>query len=77
MLVDGEGELSAVPTADLDGDDLLLEAPGVERAALDRMRLRQASRLFAQREHTLTRDDLTTIVAADIRASRVFADAAA
>jgi probable Rubsico expression protein CbbX len=47
------------------------------RNALDRMRLRQASRLFAQREHTLTRDDLTTIVAADIRASRVFADAAA
>ena len=47
------------------------------RNALDRMRLRQASRLFAQREHTLTRDDLTTIVAADIRASRVFAGAAA
>ena len=47
------------------------------RNALDRMRLRQASRLFAQRGHTLTRDDLTTIVAADIRASRVFADAAA
>ena len=43
------------------------------RNALDRMRLRQASRLFAQRERALTRDDLTTIVAEDIRASRVFA----
>jgi len=43
------------------------------RNAIDRMRLRQASRLFAQRERALTRDDLTTIVAADIRASRVFA----
>lgn len=47
------------------------------RNALDRMRLRQASRLFAQRERALTRDDLTTIVAADIRASRVFAGAVA
>jgi probable Rubsico expression protein CbbX len=43
------------------------------RNAIDRMRLRQASRLFAQRERALTRDDLTTLVAADIRASRVFA----
>jgi probable Rubsico expression protein CbbX len=42
------------------------------RNALDRMRLRQASRLFAQRERAMTRTDLTTIVAADIRASRVF-----
>ncbi len=46
------------------------------RNALDRMRLRQASRLFAAREHEPTRDDLTTIVVDDIRASRVF-DAAA
>ena len=46
------------------------------RNAIDRMRLRQASRLFADRERVLTRDDLTTIVAADIRASRVFAAAA-
>jgi probable Rubsico expression protein CbbX len=45
------------------------------RNALDRMRLRQASRLFEQRERALTRDDLTTIVASDIRASRVFAGA--
>ena len=42
------------------------------RNALDRARLRQASRLFADRERALTRDDLTTIAAADIRASRVF-----
>ncbi|MCB2022901.1 MAG: CbbX protein [Burkholderiaceae bacterium] len=42
------------------------------RNALDRMRLRQASRLFAERERELTRDDLTTLLPADIRASRVF-----
>jgi len=47
------------------------------RNALDRMRLRQASRLFADRDRTLTRDDLTTIEPADIRASRVFASAPA
>ena len=44
------------------------------RNALDRMRLRQASRLFADRDRVLTRDDLTTLTPADIRASRVFAD---
>jgi len=43
------------------------------RNALDRMRLRQASRLFADRGRELTRDDLTTIEPSDIRASRVFA----
>jgi len=43
------------------------------RNALDRMRLRQASRLFAERDRELTRDDLTTLDASDIRASRVFA----
>ena len=42
------------------------------RNALERARLRQASRLFADRERVLTRDDLTAITAADIRASRVF-----
>ena len=47
------------------------------RNALDRARLRQASRLYADRDRVLTRDDLTTIEAADIRASRVFAIAAA
>ena len=43
------------------------------RNALDRGRLRQASRLFAERERALTREDLTTLLPADIRASRVFA----
>ena len=42
------------------------------RNALDRMRLRQASRLFADRDRPLTRDDLGTIEASDILASRVF-----
>ncbi|MGE0312311.1 MAG: CbbX protein [Lautropia sp.] len=42
------------------------------RNALDRARLRQASRLFAERERELTREDLTTIEVADLRASRVF-----
>ncbi|MGH8858913.1 MAG: CbbX protein [Polaromonas sp.] len=42
------------------------------RNALDRARLRQASRLFADRERELTADDLTTLEAQDILASRVF-----
>ena len=42
------------------------------RNALDRARLRQASRLFAERDRELTRDDLTTLTAADIRGSRLF-----
>jgi probable Rubsico expression protein CbbX len=42
------------------------------RNALDRLRLRQASRLFADRDRVLMHDDLTTIEASDIRASRVF-----
>jgi probable Rubsico expression protein CbbX len=46
------------------------------RNALDRARLRQASRLFADRDRELTRDDLTTIDESDIRASRVFGPAA-
>ncbi len=46
------------------------------RNALDRTRLRQASRLFADRDRVLTKDDLTTIDAADIRASRLFGEAA-
>ena len=40
--------------------------------ALDRARLRQANRLFARMGEVLTREDLITIEAADIRASRVF-----
>ncbi len=43
------------------------------RNALDRARLRQANRLFAERGRTLDRAALQTITAADIRASRVFA----
>lgn len=42
------------------------------RNALDRARLRQASRLFSNRGATLSRQDLETLVDADIRASRVF-----
>jgi probable Rubsico expression protein CbbX len=44
------------------------------RNALDRARLRQASRLFA-RATPVTRDELATITAADLRASRVFQEA--
>jgi len=44
------------------------------RNALDRARLRQASRLFADRDRPLTREDLTTLVAADIRGSRLFGE---
>jgi probable Rubsico expression protein CbbX len=42
------------------------------RNALDRVRLRQASRLFAQPDREMTREDLTFINPEDIRASRVF-----
>ena len=44
------------------------------RNALDRARLRQASRLFAERERELGQDDLTTLLPVDLLASRVFAD---
>ena len=45
------------------------------RNALDRARLRAASRLFAERDRDreLTRADLCTLVEEDLRASRVFA----
>ncbi len=46
------------------------------RNALDRARLRQASRLFAERERELGQDDLTTLLPVDLLASRVFAGAA-
>jgi probable Rubsico expression protein CbbX len=42
------------------------------RNALDRARLRQASRLFADKDREFTPDDLSTIAESDIRASRVF-----
>ena len=46
------------------------------RNALDRTRLRQASRLFADREREFTPEDLTTLAESDIRGSRAFALAA-
>jgi probable Rubsico expression protein CbbX len=60
---------------------LRLEQPNFANArsvrnALDRMRLRQATRLFGERDRELTREDLTTIEPADIRASRVFGSGA-
>jgi probable Rubsico expression protein CbbX len=44
------------------------------RNALDRARLRQASRLFGEPERELSAQDLSTIEAPDILASRVFAN---
>jgi len=44
------------------------------RNALDRTRLRQANRLFEERDRRMNRADLQTITGADIRASRVFAE---
>jgi probable Rubsico expression protein CbbX len=45
------------------------------RNALDRARLRQASRLFAQPDRVLSAEELCTIEAGDILASRVFGQA--
>jgi probable Rubsico expression protein CbbX len=45
------------------------------RNALDRARLRHASRLFVQQGRALSAADLMTIESADIRASRVFREA--
>jgi len=45
------------------------------RNALDRARLRQAVRLFDRTKGELSADQLSTIEAEDIRASRVFAEA--
>jgi hypothetical protein len=42
------------------------------RNALERARLRQASRLFAERDRQLSADDLSTLLPADLQASRVF-----
>jgi probable Rubsico expression protein CbbX len=46
------------------------------RNALDRARLRQASRLYADRDRALSAEDLSTIAASDILASRVFGNSA-
>jgi probable Rubsico expression protein CbbX len=43
------------------------------RNALDRARMRQANRIFESSDKTLTKADLTTIQAEDIRGSRLFA----
>jgi probable Rubsico expression protein CbbX len=45
------------------------------RNALDRMRLRQANRLVSNLDRALTLDDLKSIEACDVLASRVFAEA--
>jgi probable Rubsico expression protein CbbX len=42
------------------------------RNALDRARLRQANRLFARADREITREELMTIEADDLRVSRVF-----
>ena len=42
------------------------------RNALERARLRQAGRLFADQDREFTAEDLSTIAVSDIRASRVF-----
>jgi probable Rubsico expression protein CbbX len=42
------------------------------RNALDRLRLRQANRLVADLDHVLTVDDIRSIEASDVLASRVF-----
>src|SRR6266852_1826300 len=47
------------------------------RNALDRARLRQASRLYADQDRVFTADDLSTLAEPDIRAIRVFEIAAA
>jgi probable Rubsico expression protein CbbX len=42
------------------------------RNALDRARLRQASRLFRERDRELTKEDLSSLVPEDLLASRIF-----
>lgn len=44
------------------------------RNALDRARLRQANRLFSEKPTSISRDDLMTIEAAEIHASRIFTE---
>jgi len=46
------------------------------RNALDRMRLRQANRLVADLDRVLTADDIKSIEATDVLASRVFSTCA-
>ena len=59
---------------DYSGEELCFANARSIRNALDRARLRHASRLFESRESTtLTREQLVTLEEEDIRASRVFA----
>jgi hypothetical protein len=44
------------------------------RNALDRMRLRQANRLVADLDRMLTAEDITSLEASDVLASRVFSN---
>jgi hypothetical protein len=44
------------------------------RNALDRMRLRQANRLVADLDRVLTADDILSLEASDVLASRVFSN---
>lgn len=44
------------------------------RNALDRARLRQANRLFSEKPTRISKDDLMTIEAAEIHASRIFTE---
>jgi hypothetical protein len=53
------------------GQPLFANARSI-RNALDRARLRQANRLFAERDRELTLEAITTIEASDLRQSRVF-----
>jgi len=46
------------------------------RNALDRMRLRQANRLVADLDRVLSAEDIMSLEASDVLASRVFATAA-
>jgi probable Rubsico expression protein CbbX len=47
------------------------------RNALDRIRLRQANRLFASRGQNLTREQIITLESEDVRGSRIFTESAA
>jgi len=47
------------------------------RNALDRMRLRQANRLVADLDRVLTAEEIMSLEASDVLASRVFASGAA
>ena len=46
------------------------------RNALDRIRLRQANRLLADLDRSVTREDVTTVQASDVLGSRLFAEPA-